>query len=479
MDRYIAKRLHSYHIPFSWIIGGVILICIGIAALFGYPYLTQRLVADPDAYGRVLLAWLPLEENNFWAIKFDSDWLPLHSLLLRMGFVVWPSFYFTPQVLTFLLGLGSIPLFYLYSRGTLMASHALIATLLFAILPMRVILSSQPLTEGMLLPFILLAAISLTQQSPLWIITGIIGFSVASGIRYEAWYLLPFLWYHITNHINHWWARVIALISTCTIPALWIIGTRIHNGTWFSFLSNRVGVAGQSMEPYIYNIHTSLHLITTNLMYIIPLPILIFAFVGTIIYQQKTKLVQFQTIITILPWYYLFILWLQIIMGTMEWLVPRFYFLVVIFFIPLIVRGATHAYRTKKILFWTLIIGTLMITPHYITYQQYALTYKALLGDSLFKKYAAAWEVINFINNRNPHAFTYAEPQENNYDFVTMISYFTKTNMFANVLPFGSSSSPTPFIIVEKEGIENSSWPLPTAVDNAFFSIYHTTVNKK
>lgn len=479
MDRYIAKRFHNNHTPISWIIGWGLLIIIGIAALFGYPYLTQKLVADPDAYGRVLLAWLPLENNNFWAIRFDDDWPPFHSLLLRVGFMIWPSFYFTPQILTFFMGLGSIPLFYLYSRGSLTVSQALIATMLFALIPIRVIINSQPLTEGMILPFILLTAIAITRKHPLWITAGIIGFSIAAGIRYEAWYMLPFLLYYVSTRVHPPVLKIIALISACITPVFWIMATRLHTGIWFSFLSGRAGIAGESMKPFIYNIHTSLHLVTTNLLLILPLPIFIFALVGSATDKSKTEKGWHQIIMTILPWYYLFILWLQVVMGTMEWVVSRFYFLIVIFFIPLIVRGAAYIFRTKKILFWLLIAGILIRLPQYITYQQHALTYKALLGTTPFKKYTAAWEIIHFANNHDPRAFTYIEPPENNYDFVTMISYFTKTSMFNSVHTEDSPPVTTPYIIVEKEETKPSPWQFPIAIDNEYFTVHTTTERNK
>lgn len=446
-----------------------------LAVLLSYPYLTSQLVADPDAYGRVLQAWLPMQSGHFWDIQPDGQWLPAHGLILRMGWLVWPDFFNAPRYLTFLISLAGIPLFYLFCRRLLTEWNALIATFLFTILPLRYILSTQPLTEGALLPFLLLPLIAIADNKNMkWLGWGIAGLSVGMGIRYEAWLLLPFMWFIIVSRVSNPLARITALLSTIIVPVTWILATHHYTGRWIFFLYDRINLAGPSMQYLVHNPYTSFHAILTALLAIIPGPLFILIFIGTYImlHNSNPKGYTATKIVVLLPWYHIMILYLLIFFGAMEWITPRFFLFISVLFLPPLVSGFKFLYSLSRIFFWAILLILILTLPSYVSRQQASLTYGALLGITPQKKYSAAWEVIRFINNNKSYRFRYVTPADGSADFLTMISYYAKSDLFITAYLPPEKTTDMVHLIVEKDIQKYISTSSGAVINNEYFSIH-------
>lgn len=437
--------------------------------LLSLPYLSQPLIGDPDAYGRVLQAWIPLQKGDFWQTSFASEWLPFHGYILRMGLILWPDFFYTPQWVTFIISLPGIPLFYLYCRGILSQNHSLIAAFLFTVFPLRYIISTQPLTEGMLIPLLLPAITALTtRRLRHWLSGGIIGLSLAMGIRYEAWYLLPFLWITILTRVRRPMLKAAAILTSIVVPAFWIITTGFATNEWLSFLFRRAHLAGPAMQPLVYQPYPAFHAVASALLSVVPAPILVLAIAGTFVMLRGKR--GERCTAAMLPWFYLAVLYGLVLFGAMEWITQRFFLLAAILLIPPLIYGATSLYRLNRIIFWILIAVLMPMIPSYTAGQHDKLTFRALLGNTPQEKYQAAQEVIGYVNMHKEHRFRYILPG-NNADFVTMISYFTQSDMFMTAYAPDLINNPT-HIILEKKPGENTTPPKLTVMDNEYFSVY-------
>lgn len=441
-----------------------------ISLLLSLPYLVQPLIADPDAYGRVLQAWIPLQKGDFWQANLNGEWLPVHAYVLRMGLFMWPDFYRSPQWLTFIISLAGIPLFYRYCREILNWRDSLIAAFVFTVLPLRYIISTQPLTEGMLIPF-LLPALTLiaSKRSIRWPGWTLLSLTIAMGIRYEAWYLLPFIWIAIITRIHHPAQRAAAILASVVVPAAWIMATYTATHEWLFFISRRINLAGPSMQPLIFHPYQAIHAMLTTLFTIIPLPFFILIIVGTFS-LIRNKIGERQIVAAALPWYYLAILYTLIFFGAMEWIAPRFFLLTVILFIPALIIGLKSLYQISRVAYLVILASFMLTLPSYAANQHTSLTSYALLGNAPQKKYHDAREVIDFVNANTSYRFRYIL-SGNGADFVTMISYFTQSDMFITAYTPYQTDNPT-HVIMEKDPAENIKPPEHAIIDNEYFSIY-------
>lgn len=454
--------------------GGYLLIFIGINIALSLPYLQSPLVADPDAYGRVLQAWLPMQSGHFWDIRLDSQWLPLHGLILRMGWLVWKDFFHTPQYLTFLISLSGIPLFFIYCRKALTRGESLIATFLYTVFPLRYILSTQPLTESMLLPFILLPLIAIVDRGRKWIIGGLCGLAVAGGIRYDAWYLLPFIWIDVVNRIHNPYLRFGGVAASLLTPAIWILSSYLSTHQWLMFLSQRINVAGPTMQTFIYRPIASAVAVGISLLRVIPLPLIILIIIGLIHLLTKKEKDSRIThyMFALIPLYFLAFFYAMVFSGTMEWITSRFFLLIAVLFIPSVIVGAREAYRISKTSLLLLLISFTFTIPSYVTAQRTLHTYFALLGDAPQEKYAAAQEIIRYINANTTYRFRYVVPEDKNPDFVTMVSYFTKTDMFITAYTPPEVTGGTTYFVIEKDDQTSNPAQPNSVIDNEFFSVF-------
>jgi hypothetical protein len=465
--------IHADHPPISPRgIALILAILMAIGVMVSYPLIAVPMIADPDAYGKSLEAWFAVSSGDFFQRQFSDQWLPFATYFHRASILLWSDLYTSPRYLTMAISLISIPLFYLYSRGALSQKQSLIATTIYTMLPIRIVLSTQPLTEPLIPLFLLPLFIGLSRPSSAWLVAGLTGFCIALGIRYEVWFFLPVVW--ILSRYKRRTLRFMIFFISLIVPVWWTLLRLIETGKLIPFLTERAGVTPPSMHALTENIFVAAGASLSAFFEILPVPVFLLACAGgfTMLQQGNKKIALFRSIIFLLPWYTLLCLIILIYSGIMEWIAPRFFFLTAIFCIPAVVVGADLLYKKSKFAAACLAVFIGVALPSYIARQHESLTYRALLGNAPKEKIVAANEVIRFINDHPQYTYEYRVTSDN-YDFVTMISYFTKSDMYMRTNR-DSENTPRQLRIVEQE--EGSEIRHPGAVlENKYFAIYAPT----
>lgn len=189
---------------------------------------------EPDAMSRIVISWEWLQTPNTGLQS--AVWLPLHTYVLGLMFKVFPEYYYIPTVLNILFAvLTAIPLYWFSQREfgekSGIAAGAIAATA-FMVYPLAFRNSLMALSDT---PFALLLAASLpllsyarAKNGTLWqaALAGLF-ISLAAGIRYEGWVLIPFMAVILWRYPR----RLLAFgAMAMVVPTLWMIGCLITHG---------------------------------------------------------------------------------------------------------------------------------------------------------------------------------------------------------------------------------------------------------
>ena len=189
---------------------------------------------EPDAMSRIVIGWEWLQTPNTGLQS--AVWLPLHTYILGLAFNVLPEYYYTPTLLNILFAvLTAIPLYWFshreFGQKNGIAAGAIAATA-FMVYPLAFRNSLMALSDT---PFALLLAASLpllsyarAKNGTLWqaALAGVF-ISLAAGIRYEGWVLIPFMAVILWRHPK----RLLAFgAMAMVVPTLWMLGCLITHG---------------------------------------------------------------------------------------------------------------------------------------------------------------------------------------------------------------------------------------------------------
>jgi hypothetical protein len=470
-----VRRLFSIISPVAWFL----LFLVGIDIVISLPYLRAPLAGDPDGYGRVIQSWFPLIRGKFWAIDYNS-WPALYFFIMRLGLLVIPDFFHTPQVLTFLVSIAGIPLYYRFARSVLSRNEALWSAAFYTLIPIRYILSTTPLAEGLALPLLLLPLIMVVQKrlSLPWFIAGILGLAVASGIRCEAWYLLPIIWYTAIRQFRSSTMRFAAIAGSLVVPLWWTASAVIATHSLNTYVTERLFAFTGSLPTLYHNPFTTGQTVFGSLLTLIPFPLMALAILGTYGLADKRGS-RSQTgatrMLIFLPWYFTGILFLQFFIGSMEWVTLRFFLYPTLLMIPLGVHGATLLLKKFPMLTMALLCFMIATVPSYVSFHHRYFTQDVLLGSARPDKLAAVDEVVRYIDRIPKRRFDYVIADKGNYDFATMISYFTKQDAINHVVTDLSAVRAHPesyatTLVVEKRTPEHMALP-ETILENDYFAV--------
>lgn len=424
--------MHIAHSIPTWAyIGGFIV----INALLSYPLLRSPMIAEADAYARVFLAWQPIARGQFWYIDFTSGWLPFHSLLLRGIYYLTHDPWTSGRVLTFFISSIGIPLFYAYARNYFSRGISLGATLCYTIFPLRLTLGTQTLSEGIFFPIFLLTLLILSRPrlSGSALVVALIANMIAAGIRYDAWFLLPYIWLHALWRFNSWKIKSLTIITSIIVPLWWTINTNIQTRSLFSYATQKFEIAQQGFHPEYFNIYLTLHNVTEIFLEILPMPFLILSGIGLFIalYSKKSypsknnlKLILLRALGFLLPLFYFSFIIIQVYTGTMEWVPQRYLFIPASLLLPFIISGALHLVHTRRNLGIALIVLSFCILPSYITNE-----HKALTADSFPKNYDMLvmpdfWQLATYLQRHPDRQYQYISLPDSEEMFIP-VAYFS------------------------------------------------------
>lgn len=204
-----------------------------------------------DGPSRAALGYQWLMEPRF---VLDGHWLPVSEILVGLASLAVPDPRLAARLLSVLAGTASIPLLARTVSRMMGLTTGLAAAVLLAVLPMHVALSASSLADAVHLCMLLLVlhlAMGLPDsRHPGWRTACLLlaGF-VATGIRYEAWLLLPALGlFFLLSGAGI--LRSTALVAGLAVfPAIWIMAA-LGGPAGLIEAYNFVAVSGASIGGY-------------------------------------------------------------------------------------------------------------------------------------------------------------------------------------------------------------------------------------
>ena len=234
-----------------------ILIGVGLILIVGFRmglqfflYRAGFLALTADEFGRMFLAerWA----NNH-VIAWYGDWLPVYLVLFGSGLEVVRNMLWTPRFLVAGLGACAIVALYCLSLELFKSKTvALLSSLLLAVSPAAIWLSSTALTE---MPYSLLIISFLTFFLAYWrstrrgyLIVSALLLSLACGLRLEGWIITGLFCILLSGKIGLdlyqrklrsldllWYGA--AILIAVIFPVLWIVGNAVHFGDPLTFFN--------------------------------------------------------------------------------------------------------------------------------------------------------------------------------------------------------------------------------------------------
>lgn len=276
--------------------------------------LKNPMIAEGDAYSRFNNAYKDFQ-NKILFEKYTGPWLPIHFTILSLPFYFGIG-HMGPRIITLILNLLSFISLYFYTKNiTKNKKTAILSVFLYLILPLRIILSTQTLTEGVFMFFLLNSLIFLTKTNKNYFVSSLFLF-IAQGIRFEAWLILPFIFIivicdtklKLINKINY-------LILFSAFPIIWIINNYYLYKNPFFFFSEKKEIASQRENSNYFNWINSFNAWIDKLLINFS-RIDIFLYFSSLFLTKtnKKKIFYFS-----LPIYFFFILVFQVYIGSMEW----------------------------------------------------------------------------------------------------------------------------------------------------------------
>jgi|GEM_PF-561211 general stress protein CsbA len=399
------------------------------------PLLKSPMIAETDAYARAFQAWQPLVTGNLQYIEFLNGWLPFHILLLRGVFYFTHDLWTSGRLLTFAISSIGIPLFYAYTHNYFSRNIARISTLMYTIFPLRLILGTQTLSEGVFFPLFLLVLFVLTRPhiTHKTLTIAVIGGAVASGIRYDMWFLLPYIWLHALWRFNSWKTKTLTIIASLIVPLWWTINTNIQSRNLFSYATQKIETARIGIHPEYFNIYLALHNVTDILLNILPMPFLVLSGIGlfTMLHDKKTypskknlKLVLLRFLGLLLPLFYIFFIFIQVFAGTMEWVPQRYLFISTSLLLPFIIYGAFSLLNFRRNIGIMLILLSLCILPSYIKHEYTELTTNSFPQDYNMSLTPDFWQLITYLKQYPNRQYQYVSLPQSDELFIP-VGYFS------------------------------------------------------
>ena len=394
--------------------------------------LVLRLVAlpfthttEPDAMSRILIGWEWLQTPNTGLQS--AVWLPLHTYILGLVFNIVPEYYYTPTVLNILFAvLTAIPLYWFshreFGQKSSIAAGAITATA-FMVYPLAFRNSLMALSDT---PFTLLLAASLpllsyarAKNGTLWqaALAGLF-ISLAAGIRYEGWVLIPFMAVILWRYPK----RLLAFGAMAMIvPTLWMIGCLItHGDPLYSFnYQSQDTAATLSERGGISLLKRTVRLIFFPgvLGFGLSFPVLGLSLWGVIVALRNKS----SQLMWLVPFLGLFlILSYKSVEGTMN-LQPRYAIPMGMFLLPFMVMGLDQIPKNRRQVA-TMATLVLMLPCSYVLHLfRPGLT--LLLSDTSMAKRESPASLIEAVPRLSPDTLAFAKQikQALNYDTDSLI----------------------------------------------------------
>lgn len=309
---------------------------ICFALFIGIHQLQYPMIAEADAYSRVNVAMEQIRAGDLFN-DLGGVWLPLHFSLLYIAISLFEDPIITSRIVTLIFSTASIISVYHYSLAY--KNHkgiALVSAAVFAVLPLRIFLTTQTLSEPIFIFFLItaLALVLRKKVSQPQLILSLVLLNIAHGIRYESWMILPLLFLYIFLKKIPIKQKILYISTTTFFPIYWLYANYKHTNNFKAFFDIKYETAQKFISPYYNNLKLSFFAWEQKLLATFPLTFSVLALsgLGRIFKKNSPE----QILIMSLPIYLFFALVIQVYSGTMEWFPTRYLLIPITLLIPLL-----------------------------------------------------------------------------------------------------------------------------------------------
>ena len=378
MRNYFVKMVKNKYLV-------VLFLIVFLSLVLNLNKLNSVLIAEGDAYSRALISKNQADNHVFFNFKESGAWLPFHySILTIPQFIGFDAFYGQRLITLIISSLSIVPLYFYTKEYFKNKNTAILASFIFAIFPLRIFLSTQPLSESVFLFFFISAIYFLIKEKSLDrnLLISLLFFNFAHAIRYESWLILPLIWLYLAmeQKINIR-KKVAYFLFSILFPMYWLLNSFILSGSYLSFFNEKREMAQKSFIPEFYNFNLSYFAWEKQLIKIFPIPFLIIVF--TKYKDLFVKINLKKMVFYILPIYLYGLLVLQVYFGTMEWFPHRYLLIPVTFLIPILaeaLRGIFVSFikimRKKIKIVYKVIVSLMFFSLLFSSVSLYQKSYK-------------------------------------------------------------------------------------------------------
>lgn len=346
----------------------LLLLILASSFVFGLSDLSQPMIAEGDSYSRALIGKKLFEKNIFFDINSTNVWLPLHFTIINLPAWLGFDLFYGQRLITLAIScLSIVAIFYYTKTNTKSNSTAILASALFAILPIRYTLATQTLSEPIFVFFFICSVYFLTNsKNDLKNNFAFIGsFFISGMLRFESWVFTPvifaFIWLDEKRSKKN---KSILSILIAIVPIAWVIQNFFARGNFFSFFKEKYEIAANHPIPSFYNwdlaMSNWLHQLLKSL------PILYLFLAGHQLSSFFKNPSPKKAIFYLTPLYLFLSLVLQVYFGTMEWFPMRYLLIPITFTIPIVAESIVsilnhylkEIFAAKK---WHAILMTILI----------------------------------------------------------------------------------------------------------------------
>lgn len=313
---------------------------IGVLFWFGYQGLQMPMIAEGDAYARALIANGLIARKLFFEYTINSLWPPLHFTLLNLPSWLGVNLMFGQRLASLIFSLLSVVALYFYSYEHLKKRNlALLASVLFGLLPLRHFISTQTLSEGVFIFFLLMTNIFLLKKRHLNRNTAVatIFLFLAGLIRFEAWLFLPVMFSNLVVSNQLSFKQKLACAWAYLTPFLIVLWLNLKSfGTAFPYFELKYLIAQATPIPEYYHLQLTLTSWLNQLFKAFPFFFLIL--IAPAYRNLMKKLTPQKALFYLTPLYFYLLLILQVYLGTMEWFPMRYLLIPIVFVIPILAK---------------------------------------------------------------------------------------------------------------------------------------------
>ncbi|HAZ73058.1 MAG TPA: hypothetical protein DCW58_00450 [Candidatus Pacebacteria bacterium] len=409
-----------------------LVILIIIAFFISLEDLRNPMIAEPDAYARFNIAFANYKDGVLYQ-KYIGTWLPLHFVILSSSFYL-KTAYISPRVITLIINLLSIVVIFIYSYLINKDKKtAILASLLYLLLPMRIIMAAQTLSEPVFIFFFITALCFFLKKKPNYLL-GILFLNISQGIRFEAWLVLPFIYLLIVldKKISSV-EKIIYLLLSTSFPIYWMINNYLIYGESLFFFNEKNDTAQKYANRNYYNISSSFMAWWRKLKQNVNNVFIVSLLINLLISKKQNK--KNQIIAWGLAIYFFIILVAQVYFGTMEWEANRYLLLPIALSLPLVSSSIISIFSWLKneykiriyLIFILFSLGSIFI----FNFQQMSIIYKDMNRDVVLNK-KDLYDLLDHFNkikqNKVDKKTSYFYSSKNNLWLDQPFFYFTDNN---------------------------------------------------